>query len=219
MLSSESKILYIGAGLHTEVIEHLKKIKSIKEFVFIDSQPRTEFGCYYYYKPFYRDIYDKLINKLDKMNFKLYDKIKLTNNFEEINKPHLESTKLCFKNINKDKLNYYISTSLPNDYYDNKILQEEIKECDTLIISGHYPNSIFINDIKKPFDLILYSDSFYFKNFDNIEDEEKNTIIEYILKYPENVKTYTYVNSKTGNTNIFNTYNNFYNFWLLNKDA
>ena len=212
-----NKILYTGAGLHTEIINHFK---DVKEFVFIDSQPRTEYGYRYYYKPFYRDIYDKLINKLENDNFKLYDKIQLTNNFEEINKPHLESTKLCFKNTNNIKLNYYISTSMPYDYYDNEILQNEIKECDTLIISGHYPHFIFIEDIKKPFDLILYSNTFYIKDLDKIEDDEdaKNTIIEYILKYPENVKSYTYVNSKTGDKNLFNTYNDFYNHWLINNN-
>ena len=175
-----SKILYIGAGLHTEVINHFK---DVKEFVFIDSQPRTEFGHYYYYKPFYRDIYDKLINKLENDHFKLYDKIQLTNNFEEINKPHLESTKLCFKKDNSDiKLNYYISTSLPHDYYDNELLQNEIKECNTLLISGHYPHYIFTYDIKKPFDLILYSDTAYIKSIENIEEDEERSVIKYMFK-------------------------------------
>jgi hypothetical protein len=109
---------------------------------------------------------------------------------------------------------------MPYDYYDNEILQNEIKECDALIISGHYPHFIFIEDIKKPFHLILYSNTFYFKDLDKIEDDghEKNTIIEYILKYPENVKSYTYVNSKTGDKNLFNIYNDFYNHWLINNN-
>ena len=210
-----SKILYIGAGLHTVVINHFE---NVNQFVFIDSQPRTEYGYRYYYRPFYRDIYDKLINKLKDNDFTLYDSIQLTNNFEEINKPHLESTKLCFKNtINNIKLNYYISTSMPYDYYDNEILQNEIKDCDTLIISGHYPHFIFTHDIKKPFHLILYSDTFYVQNLDKIEDDDKNTIIEYILKYPQNIKSYTYVNSNTGDKNLFNTYTDFYNYWLVHQ--
>ena len=90
-----SKILYIGAGLHTEVINHFE---NVKEFVFIDSQPRTEYGYRYYYRPFYRDIYDKLINKLKDNDFTLYDSIQLTNNFEEINKKYLEATLLKYLN-------------------------------------------------------------------------------------------------------------------------
>ena len=209
-----NKILYSGAGLHTEIINHFK---DVKEFVFIDSQPRTEYGHRYYYKPFYRDIYDKLINKLENDNFKLYDKIQLTNNFEEINKPHLESTKLCFKNNKDIKLNYYISTSLPYDYYDNDLLHNEIKECNTLLISGYYPHHIFTYDIKKPFHLILYSDTVYPKTIEDIEEDEQKSVIKYMFKYPQDIKSYTYLDIDTGNKIIFNTYNEFYNYWSINR--
>lgn len=201
-----SKILYIGAGLHTEVINDFTETK---EFIFIDSQPRTEFGCEYYYKSFYRDIFNSLLNKLNSVNFILINKIKLTNKFEKYNVPNLESTKLIFTN-NSSNINYYISTSLPYDY-DNYVLHNDIKNCDTLLISGHYPNIIFLNHIQKPFNLILYSDTYYPRNINDLDiNNEENLIISYILKNPNQIKSYTLVDYNTGNKYSYNTYDDFY---------
>ena len=44
------KILYVGTGNHIEPVNHFS---DTKEFIFIDSQPRNEYGHEYYYKPFY----------------------------------------------------------------------------------------------------------------------------------------------------------------------
>jgi hypothetical protein len=67
-----SKILYIGAGLHTEIVENFP---NVKKFVLVDSKPRTEFGYEYYFRPFYRPdfIYD-LISKLQ--DYKLKENVK-----------------------------------------------------------------------------------------------------------------------------------------------
>ena len=53
MVNNPIKLLYIGAGLHIEPVKHFPQTKN---FVFIDSQPRSEFDSSYpkFYLKFYR---------------------------------------------------------------------------------------------------------------------------------------------------------------------
>ena len=46
MIKHSNKILYVGAGCHIQPVSHFK---NIKEFVFIDTQPRNEFDSYTYH--------------------------------------------------------------------------------------------------------------------------------------------------------------------------
>jgi len=213
-----NKILYLGAGLHTEVIDHFHKTNS---FVFIDSRPFNEYGNDYYYRGFYHDNFLlKLFEKLNKQSFKKYDEIKFTNNFSEINRDYIESTCFYFynkygKNLRSEKsLKYFISTAIPLNLYDNTYLQKEIESCDTVLISGYYPHRDFLNYMKKPFNVIMYGDTYFPK--DLLEEYNKyddKTVISHILKYPEIVKIYTHVNPETGECKHFETYNDFYKYY------
>lgn len=216
-----NKILYLGAGLHTEVIDHFHKTNS---FVFIDSRPFNEYGNDYYYRGFYQDKFLlKLFEKLNKQSFKKYDEIKFTNNFSEINRDYIESTCFYFynkygKNLRSEKsLKYFISTAIPLNLYDNTYLQKEIESCDTVLISGYYPHRDFLNYMKKPFNVIMYGDTYFPKDrlesyleYNKYDDE---TVILHILKYPEIIKTYTHVNPETGECKHFETYNDFYKYY------
>jgi hypothetical protein len=221
------KILYFGACTHLEPISHFNKTK---KFVFVDSQPRTEYGFEYYYRPFYRDTFlPRLFNKTKELNFNLIDTTKLTNNYEEINVPYLDPTLLYFsdkagKNLRSERsLNYYISTGIPNDYYMNKSLRNDIMECDSIIVSGYMPNSCVLQYIKKPFHFIGYENTYFPKDLEeNILNREaaysitSEDVLSYILLYPEDVKSYTIVDND-GIKSTFNDYKNFYNLYNIYK--
>lgn len=199
-----SKILYVGAGLHTEII---KNFPTVKKFILVDSRPRTEFGYEYYFRPFYRPyFFEELISKL--RDYELKENVKLTNNYEEINREHLDPTLLHFIK-EKIELKYFISTGIPCDLY-NEIFVNELRDCDTLLISGHDPNSRIMDYIKKPFHFIGYSSTYFPKNLESFEEDEYNSAIKYILENPDKVKSYTYVDYNTGTNKTVYNYEDFY---------
>ena len=210
------KILYVGAGSHVEPLEHFSETK---EFIFVDSRPKNEYGYDYYARYFYRPLFlTELKFNLLKYNFKIYDEIKLTNLYTEINKEYLESTKLYFSDKkglnlrNERNLIYYISTGFPKTYYEvEKHLKEDLKEVDTVLISGHLPHGIFVKDIKKPFYFICYEDTVLPKNIECLDEEDKYSIASYILNNPKDVKSYVHV-KQNGEKTFFDQYDNFYNY-------
>ncbi len=218
-LPNFKKILYCGSGLHTNVIRHFNDVKS---FLFIDSLPKNEYGYDYYYRGFYRnDFILRLNEKLNKEGFNTYDRIIFTDNYTEINKDYLESTCIYFynkygKNLRSEKnLKYFISTSIPDDIYNNVYLQKEIYSCDTLIISGYNPDDYLIKYMNKPFNVIMYDSSYYpkdLKTFLEKDKESENTIISYILKYPSNILSYTCINDQ-GEYKVFSSYEDFYKYY------
>ena len=213
-----TKILYVGAG---KDINPIKYFPDTKQFVFIDSQPRNEYGFEYYYKPFYRHFFvNELKEKLSELNFKLFDEIRLTNNYEEINRDYLDATKLYFSDKkgfnlrNERTLTYYISTAIPRSYFDlEKYIKEDIKDCDTVLVAGHNPHSIFLRDIKKPFYFVGCENTYFPKNYNSCEEDYLNTVLSYVLKYPLSVKKYVFM-YENGDKKFFNTYEEFYNYQL-----
>jgi len=212
-----NKILYLGAGLHTEVINHFPKTSS---FVFVDSCPKNEYGFDYYRREFYRENFiSELYEKLHTQYFTKYDEVTFTDKYSEINRDNLESSCIYFydksgKNLRSEKnLKYFISTSIPNDLYDNKYLQKEIESCDTLIMSGHHPHKYFINFMKTPINVVMYGSTYFpkdLKSYIENDRDDANTIVAHMFKYPEIVKSYTFVNPDTGDSKSFETYNEFY---------
>ena len=177
------KCLYVGSGIH---IEPVKELNHIKEFVFIDCQPRTEYGFRYYYRAFYRENFmDELMKKCVNFNFHLVDTKVFTENFTEINVPYIESMLLHFFNKETEQtLKYYISTSLPYEVYDNEILQKDISECDNLIIAGHLPDDVILEYIKKPITLFGYSNTVYPSTikeyYDNFDEGRESLVLSLI---------------------------------------
>ena len=216
------KILYVGAGTHVEPLVHFS---DTKEFIFIDSRPLNEYGYNYYARYFYRPLFlTELKINLSKYNFNQYDKLQLTNLFTEINQEHLEASKLFFSdrkglNLRSERsLIYYISTGFPQRYYDiEKNLREDLKDVDSVLVSGHNPHGIFVKDIKKPFYFIGYSGTVFPKNLDSClnDDEDRNSIMSYILKNPRDVKSYVHI-TEDGKKSFFNSYEDFYKFHKSN---
>lgn len=218
------KILYIGAGLHTQVINDFNLTK---RFVLLDSRPRNEYGFEYYYRPFYRNEFVlDLSTCMKSIGFNIISKTALTNNYEEINMKHLDSTLIHFstgvgRNLRSERnVNYYISTSCPGSFYDNYTLVEDINDCDTVVVSGHDPKYYFVDYLRKPFHFVGYSCTYFPKNLEEYKKEEKDYdkyFIGYILTHPQDIKSYTCVNYDTGEKSIFSSYEEFYDNLIKNK--
>jgi len=104
-----NKLLYIGAGLH---LDPIKTFSSTKKFIFIDTQPRSEFDSRRYYTTYYNyNFLKELINNFKKLNF--LKKEEITFGSSNINLPYINSTLIIFYNQTLDQVvNYYVSTNI-----------------------------------------------------------------------------------------------------------
>lgn len=211
------KILYIGAGLD---LSPIKILQDTKQFVFVDSRPRNEYGYEYYYRPFLRSNFvNNLIDTVqEKYNMKLISKEVLTNKYEEINVDDLDSTLLHFSDKERVvrsavSLRYYISTGIPNDLYENKSLIDDIEDCDTVYVSGHDPNSMFITYMSKKFHFIGGSNTWFAENLKHYmknDDNNCRNFCYYLLTNADKVLSYSLVDELTKELFTYNTYGEFY---------
>jgi len=198
------KILYIGCGEHFDIIKHFTECN---EFILVDSRPLNQYGYDYYNKQLYNSSFvNKIITLLKDIEFNLIHTNVLTNEFPEILRQNLESTKLVFENGNK-KVNYYISTSIPHHLYLNE-LKDDIRSCDTLLISGHHPSYQILDYLPPSITFIGYSVTWY-PNPNNFYKDEYNCI-NAIINKKINVKDFILVDFTTGVKTHFTNYKEFY---------
>jgi hypothetical protein len=207
-----NKILYCGAGTHLEPIIYFKNISN---FVLIDGQPRSEYGLNYYDKTWYKKTFLlQLSKKMKELKLKLISTKVITNNFSEINVPNLESECLTITDDNNKNVKYYTSTSLPFDLFDNTQLQLDMETCDTLFISGYCPPKKIIKYIKKPFNLIGCSYTWFPLNIENLLKEQSNSSDDYelylwIINNNSMIKTYTVIDEKNNTKYSCENYQDF----------
>lgn len=187
-----NKLLYIGAGLDFKLIDHFRQVN---EFVFIDTQPRSEVdGNVYnkslFFEGFYRHKFiDLLVKNAKKRDFELVEKIELdldyykqiltqdqidfwSLNFLE-KFPDVNPCLLIFSN-NKtlQTIKYYISTNIKLNMCSK--LEVDIRESIGLIIAGYHPDKIILDYISSPIKLYCCSGTCYYlddnevDNFDNL---------------------------------------------------
>jgi hypothetical protein len=220
------KILYIGTWNHIECVNHFP---NTKEFIFIDTQPRSEFDSLSFYQPFYRkNFFQGLLTECRKKQFRLtnlietdktyYKKILSVSQLMDYKLmdscPFINPTLLSFANdITEQIIHYYISTNI--EYNMTPRLLQDIQSADALIVSGYFPNKILLDYFDKdmPKKFIGYSQTCYKGTNDEYPDE-KNTIIN-VLKQSKNVikndyfYSYYYVCSETGSYKKFATFKDF----------
>jgi len=215
------KILYIGAG---DDIKPLN-IFPYSHFVYIDSLPRNSYGYPYYYRGFYKENFKQnIVDNLTDISFNITLSKKFTNLYNEINITNLDSELVKFirEEGETQALNYYFSTGVPENLYgeEGKLNQElinDISECDTILIKGHWPNEAIIDYINKPFHFIG-SEITYFPDSLELEEEDcKNTILYHIIKYSEYVLSYSYL-TLSGQIYTFPNYTEFYRHYKTNKE-
>lgn len=146
---NNSLAVYIGAGLDLKMI---KNMNNITNFVYVDSQPHSEFGLEEYWcrDPDYIfncfcPHYAPYINEFSRPEFvselkKTAKQENITLISEEVNK------KLTFQ-YNNQYINYFINLSIPEHLY---FIQDDIKNFNHLIISGFFPHYSILNYTKNP---------------------------------------------------------------------
>jgi hypothetical protein len=202
-----NKILYIGANCHIEPVNHFKETK---EFVFIDSQPRSEFDSFHpkFYKFCYRrQFYSNLIELCQQHGFILESTYELDGNYHKKIMSlatyvkyfikgfpeYINPTLLVFRNnASQQVIHYYISTNIK--FNMKPILQLDIESCDGIIVAGYHPDIELLEYIKQPISLFGYTGTSYIieKPIYNIDTQN----IIYFLQ--------------TGNRNIKYYFNNFF---------
>jgi hypothetical protein len=181
------KLLYIGAGLDFSPVIHFSQVR---EFVFIDTQPRSEFDGHIYdgslfFDGFYRHKFiDLLVKNAAKFGFELVERIELDSdyhnqiltqeqkdfwgmNFLEIF-PDINPNLLIFLNSSTSQIvKYYISTNIKLNMCER--IKMDIAETNGLIIAGYHPDKIILEYISKPIKLYCYYlDDVEVDNFNNL---------------------------------------------------
>ena len=193
------KLLYIGTGLHMNVF---KTFIDINEFIFIDTLPRSEWDDEYYNeKQYIKNFYSELLIKINNYGFKLYSSYEIDKNYCNLLlnykkyscESYINPTLVIFKNNNTGQIvKYYISTNI--EYNINKEIINDIKEADGLIISGYHPNKLILNYFDKPKNLYCYFYTSYKIYEKNMNEQEKNNIINFI-----NTNTYEQISKYFNN--------------------
>jgi hypothetical protein len=209
------KILYIGSGDDTSPLDQFPSA----QFIYIDSCPRNEYGYPYYYRGFYKKHFKQnVIEKLTRMSFQMIDEKKFTDQYSEIDVPDLDSHAVTFDRDGQ-RLRYYFSTGIPENLYNddgelNQELSNDISECDTILVKGHWPHQNIIEhiDMTKPLHFIGATPT-YFPPCNKEEGDEgddiKNTILYNQL---EQAASYSYLDM-SGTLSTFPTYYAFYNHY------
>lgn len=203
------RILYAGAGEHLDILDHFPECH---DFILIDSQPLSTYG---YSNPQLSNYNNEFINNISNNLYSRGYNLDNASQTQNENRKYLTSTKIVFKSCDTT-LSYYVSTSLPNHMY-SPTLQNHLRECDTLLISGHFPPSQILNYIKKPFRFIGYSNTWYptLEEINNLPDSydiiRDISAIGGLDNNDKLVSEYILVNNATGNKNTYTTYEEFYN--------
>ena len=145
----EHLALYIGAGLDLKLI---KSIPQIKNFIYIDSQPNSEFGIEEYWQrdPSYIfncfcPNYGPLVNDYFKPQF--VTDLKKTAYIENMTLVTEEVNKKLTFNYKDQTIQYFINLSIP-EHID--IIKNDIQNFNHLIISGFDPHSSILKYTEKP---------------------------------------------------------------------
>lgn len=166
------KAFYIGAGLHFEPLHHFP---FIKEFVFVDTLPRSEFDARNQFNPmfYHYDFIPKLVEEcqtrgflplcppqeLDPHYFTHILSLKqraLWFSRVKILFPHICPTRFTFYNsVTKQTLKYYVSTNIETNLFSTTLCND-IASCTIWIVCGHWPCIDHINSANN-LKLIVYT--------------------------------------------------------------
>lgn len=200
------KLLYIGTGLDFLPVIHFSQVR---EFVFIDTQPRSEFdGDIYngslFFDGFYRRKFiDLLVKNAAKFGFELVERIELDLDYHNqiltqeqkdfwgmdfLEKfPDVNPGLLIFLNSKTSQIvKYYISTNIKLNMCLR--LKIDISESDGLIIAGYHPDKIILDYISKPIKLYCYTRTCYHLN--DVEVDDFNNLIYWGYNNGDKVKIF-----------------------------
>ena len=156
------KAIYVGCG--TDILPILS-YPEIKEWIYIDSLPNSEFGPEYnkdFYQPYF---VNDLINQFTMFGFTLKADNK-DNILVFINSKTNQNVKVC--------INTYLSDNIDN-------IKDVIKDWDTLFVIGHHPDSCIMQyrSTTYPSTMVGFSKTYY---GDQEVDNPNNVIIKIFEK-------------------------------------
>ena len=203
-ISELKKILYMGPWYHIEPTM-FREFKQVEEFVYIDTQPRSEWDTMSFkhndYKP---EFVNSLIEKCKNYGYELINKTLLDDNYHknilslhqtvlrEMEYPDINPCLYEFKNKYNDKtLKYYISTNI--EYNMTAKLQKDIETSDGMMISGYFPPVFLKNYFPKPKALICFTDTVYPEYLVPAEEQDNDIISN--INYMSDVDAAKYFNS------------------------
>lgn len=186
MVKYPNKILYIGAGIHIEPVSHFKHTS---DFVFIDTQPRSEFDSYNpkFLDMFYRPkFFSRLVDNCIQQGFSLESTCSIDNSYykkimDVKNRlyylvkglPHfINPTLLVFINHKTNQtIHYYISTNITHNMCP--MLRLDIETCDALIVSGYNPELKVLTYLKEPISFFGYTKTHYIIENDDLQQKQE----------------------------------------------
>lgn len=197
MTEYAKQLLYVGAGTHIEPVKHFSKTKS---FIFIDTQPRSEFDTYHpkFYKNFYRQnfLYE-LETTCESYGFKLESFSCIDNDYYKqivswrwyysswlFKIPnYVNPFLLVFKNYKTQQtLKYYISTNIK--FNINPQIIKDIETCDGIIVCGYLPDTDILNYFGSSKIFFGYTNTCYDDiNIEDFNEKYDNNIIHFLHKF------------------------------------
>jgi len=192
MIKHANKILYIGTGCHITPVTHFPETK---QFVFIDTQPRSEYDSSNknFYKKFYKEhflndliascqYYGFILDSFTVLDKKYYKNIiskkwYFSSWFYKI-PADINPTLLIFSNRKtKQSIRYYISTNIK--FNMNPILRDDIATCDGFIVSDYFAELKILDYFVTPMVFFGYTNTSYniTKSFDS---DINNTILFFL---------------------------------------
>jgi len=158
--------IYIGAGTDLRPVNY---IKYIKNFIYLDSQPNSEFGIKQALEWNDGEHTGKFTDGFSRPKFiKNLDSEMNNNNFNLIN----VNDNLRVYSNKEQIINYYTNISIPELY---KKINKNIENFDTLIVAGHDPDSIILDATKNNIHFIGFEGTCY--SPDDNPPDNPNSII------------------------------------------
>ncbi len=194
-MTNLSKLFYIGTGEHFQPVNDFP---NVKEFVFVDSQPYTEFYSVQrnYCKQLYRNNFVQDLVSTAKLygfdmvsetildetffwsNLELKQKI-CYSLFPRLVPKYVNPTLLKFVNTQTNQLvKYYVSTPCPQHPISE--LELDIKSSDGIILSGFFPHKSILNLFPdKKISLIGYSGTYFLKE-EYLDPDDSNNLMQFL---------------------------------------
>ena len=162
-----ARIAYFGAWNHLQVVKDLLS-RGVKEFVCIDTQPRSECDGLTFDPEMYREgFYKELLESCKRFGFQHIASTVLDTGYGAKigydgsgGYEHICPTLLKFRNAETDQtLHYYISTNIL--YNMCAPLVEDLRGCDGLILSGYFPEKRILDYLPADVEFYCYSNTVY----------------------------------------------------------
>lgn len=187
-----ARVAYLGAWNHIQVARDLFS-KGIKEFICIDTQPRNEFDIQEFEPIMYRkDFVAELLETCAEYNFYLQSTQTLDHSYEKTvgvkrsfwdklfrRYSYINPTLFRFHNPRTGQdMRYYISTNILYNMCPQ--LEEDLRGCKGLVISGYFPHKRVLDYLPKNVEFYCYTDTIY-----RIDEDTKDKVVEVMNKMEE----------------------------------